>query len=93
MELEDNNDAWIADHCINPVDVPGVLLTRRDVSKAAMRLQGVTSTVLRAFGIAAFRSGRGETAERVLPTQCVGGLRWPLRPTAARRGFADWCLR
>jgi predicted AlkP superfamily phosphohydrolase/phosphomutase len=25
--LEDNNDAWIADHCINAADVPGVLFT------------------------------------------------------------------
>ena len=51
LELEDNNDAWIADHCINPVDVPGVLFTSRGVSGAAARLQHVTSTVLRAFGI------------------------------------------
>jgi predicted AlkP superfamily phosphohydrolase/phosphomutase len=25
--FEDNTDAWIADHCINPADVPGVLFT------------------------------------------------------------------
>jgi predicted AlkP superfamily phosphohydrolase/phosphomutase len=27
VELEDNHDAWIADHCINAADVPGVLFT------------------------------------------------------------------
>jgi predicted AlkP superfamily phosphohydrolase/phosphomutase len=48
-ELEDNNDAWIADHCINPVAVPGVLFTSRNVSGAPARLEDVTSTVLRLF--------------------------------------------
>jgi predicted AlkP superfamily phosphohydrolase/phosphomutase len=49
-ELEDNNDAWIADHCINPADVPGVLFTSRNLSTAPARLQDVTATVLGLFG-------------------------------------------
>jgi predicted AlkP superfamily phosphohydrolase/phosphomutase len=48
-ELEDNNDAWIADHCINPAAVPGVLFLSRNVSGSAARLQDVTSTVLTLF--------------------------------------------
>jgi predicted AlkP superfamily phosphohydrolase/phosphomutase len=48
-ELENNNDAWIADHCINPVDVPGVLFLSRNVPGTPARLQDVTSTVLALF--------------------------------------------
>jgi predicted AlkP superfamily phosphohydrolase/phosphomutase len=48
-ELEDNNDAWIADHCINPAAVPGVLFLSRNVSGSAAQLQDVTSTVLGFF--------------------------------------------
>ncbi|MDE3195798.1 MAG: alkaline phosphatase family protein, partial [Acidobacteriota bacterium] len=33
-EIDDNNDAWIADHCINAADVPGVLFTN------GLRVQG-----------------------------------------------------
>jgi predicted AlkP superfamily phosphohydrolase/phosphomutase len=50
-ELEDNNDAWIADHCINPADVPGVLFTSRGVPGNAARLQDVTAMVLEFFGL------------------------------------------
>lgn len=48
-ELEDNTDAWIADHCINSVDVPGVLFTNRGPEPASVRLQDVTGRVLRLF--------------------------------------------
>jgi predicted AlkP superfamily phosphohydrolase/phosphomutase len=48
-ELEDNNDAWIADHCINPAAVPGVLFLGRNVPGSAARLQDVTLTVLGLF--------------------------------------------
>src|SRR5579884_2240124 len=48
-ELEDNTDAWIADHCINPVDVPGVLFTTQKQSPEHPRLQDVTGMVVGAF--------------------------------------------
>jgi predicted AlkP superfamily phosphohydrolase/phosphomutase len=50
-ELEDNTDAWIADHCINPADVPGVLFTSRRLPPASRRLQDVTAMVLQLFGM------------------------------------------
>lgn len=51
QELEDNTDAWIGDHCINPADVPGVLFTSRKTHESHPRLQDVTATVLKLFGV------------------------------------------
>jgi predicted AlkP superfamily phosphohydrolase/phosphomutase len=48
--LEDNSDAWIADHCINPDDVPGVLLSNRRLRAASPGLKDVTVTILDLFG-------------------------------------------
>jgi predicted AlkP superfamily phosphohydrolase/phosphomutase len=49
--LEDNTDAWIADHCINAADVPGVLFTSRRIAGRNPRLQDVTASVLGFFGL------------------------------------------
>jgi len=49
-EIEDNRDLWIADHCINPADVPGVLFTTCPIDTAHPRLQDVTALILRFFG-------------------------------------------
>jgi hypothetical protein len=49
-ELEDNHDAWIADHCINPADVPGVLFTSWRHTLARPKLQNVTFLIRRFFG-------------------------------------------
>jgi hypothetical protein len=51
-EIEDNNDPWIADHCINPADVPGVLFTSWPDDLGHPRLQDVTGMVLKLFGLA-----------------------------------------
>jgi len=48
-EIEDNNDAWIADHCIDPAAVPGVLFTRRPMRLDHPRLEDVTGLVLKLF--------------------------------------------
>src|ERR1035438_1495453 len=56
-EIEDNNDAWIADHCIDPAAVPGVLFTRRPMRLDHPRLQDVTGLVLKLFDPP--RSGAG----------------------------------
>ncbi len=50
VEIEDNTDAWIADHCINPSDVPGVLFTSFSVDVNHPRLQDVTVIILKFFG-------------------------------------------
>ncbi len=52
-ELDDNTDAWIGDHCINPADVPGVFFTSKKNTSLPPRLQDVTALVLRRFGVSA----------------------------------------
>jgi hypothetical protein len=49
--IENNNDAWIADHCINPDDVPGVLFSSTRINPNAPRLQDVTAAILKRFGL------------------------------------------
>ena len=48
--LEDNTDAWLGDHCINPDDVPGVLLSNRTLRAGSPELKDLTVTILRLFG-------------------------------------------
>jgi predicted AlkP superfamily phosphohydrolase/phosphomutase len=60
--LEDNTDAWIGDHCINPADVPGVLLSNRALRAERPSLKDVTVTVLGIFGVGA---GPGMTGRNV----------------------------
>jgi len=48
--LEDNSDAWIGDHCINPIDVPGVLLSNRALRAVDPGLKDLTVTILGLFG-------------------------------------------
>ena len=49
--IDDNVDAWIGDHCVNPADVPGVLFTSRHTRQVKPNLQDVTVSVLHLFGI------------------------------------------
>ena len=49
--IEDNTDAWIGDHCINPADVPGVLFSTRKLTVQEPRLKDVTVSILRLFGV------------------------------------------
>jgi hypothetical protein len=51
-EIEDNIDAWIADHCINAADVPGVLFTTRPIRRSDPALQDLPVSILALFGIA-----------------------------------------
>ncbi len=50
--VEANRDAWIADHCINPADVPGVLFSTRKITADDPRLKDVTVSILHLFGVA-----------------------------------------
>jgi predicted AlkP superfamily phosphohydrolase/phosphomutase len=47
----DNNDAWIADHCINAADVPGVLFTTRKIAPADPRIKDLPVSLLHLFGL------------------------------------------
>ena len=49
MELEDNNEAWIADHCINAADVPGVLFTSWKNGQRGSALKDLSVTILGLF--------------------------------------------
>jgi len=48
----DNTDAWIADHCINAADVPGVLFTTRKVQPIDPGLKDLPVSLLALFDIA-----------------------------------------
>ena len=50
--LEDNDDAWIADHCIDPREVPAVLFTTRRMRAVAPRLKDLPVSLLELFGVA-----------------------------------------
>ena len=52
LEIEDNTDAWIGDHCIDPADVPGVLFTTRKLRGCAPQVAGCHCVRSRNFGIA-----------------------------------------
>jgi predicted AlkP superfamily phosphohydrolase/phosphomutase len=58
--LEDNVDAWTADHCINAADVPGVLFTTRKLRVADPALKDLPVSLLELFGVkpAAGMTGR-----------------------------------
>jgi predicted AlkP superfamily phosphohydrolase/phosphomutase len=51
-EIEDNIDAWIADHCINAADVPGVVFTARPIRVPDPALKDLPVSILARFGIA-----------------------------------------
>jgi hypothetical protein len=52
MTLEDNVDAWAADHCINAAEVPGVLFTTRKLRVQDPALKDLPVSLLALFGIA-----------------------------------------
>jgi hypothetical protein len=49
LELENNNEAWIADHCINAADVPGVLFTSWKNGARGGSLKDLGGTILGLF--------------------------------------------
>jgi len=50
-EIDDNIDAWIADHCINPADVPGVLFTVRPAALSDPSLKDLPGVIMKLFGL------------------------------------------
>jgi hypothetical protein len=57
--LDDNRDAWIGDHCIDPAKVPGVLLANRPIRLSDPALADLTVTILAEFGVAPAQEMRG----------------------------------
>lgn len=51
--IDDNTDEWRADHCIDPVFVPGTLLATRKSRIESPHLYDLTVTALHEFGIQA----------------------------------------
>jgi predicted AlkP superfamily phosphohydrolase/phosphomutase len=51
--IADNEDAWIADHCIDPKFVPGVLFSNRALRKTNLHLRDIPVTLLKEFGVPA----------------------------------------
>ncbi len=49
--IHDNTDAWIADHCISAVAVPGVLLGSKRPRIADPQIKDITVTLLKEFGL------------------------------------------
>jgi len=49
--LEDNDDPWIADHCINATEVPGVLFTTRKLRLPDPSLKDLPVSLLALFGL------------------------------------------
>jgi predicted AlkP superfamily phosphohydrolase/phosphomutase len=49
--IEENTDAWIADHCINSADVPGVLFTSTPARLPDPSLKDLAPSILSLYGI------------------------------------------
>jgi predicted AlkP superfamily phosphohydrolase/phosphomutase len=49
--LEDNNQAWSADHCADALEVPGVLFCNRAIRAASPALVDVAPSILSEFGL------------------------------------------
>ncbi len=49
--VEDNNQSWIGDHCINAAAVPGVLFSKKKIAVEAPQLKDITVSILAEFGI------------------------------------------
>jgi len=60
--VDDNTDAWIADHCINADDVPGVLFSDRKLLGENAELKDLTVSILGLFGVS---PGAGMTGKVV----------------------------
>jgi len=51
LTIEDNTEAWIADHCVAAKYVPGVLFSNRKSRVAEPQLVDLTATILKEFSI------------------------------------------
>jgi hypothetical protein len=49
--INDNDDAWIADHCIDPAAVPAVLFATRPIRQTAPSLKDLPVSLLSLYGV------------------------------------------
>ncbi|HYI92896.1 MAG TPA: alkaline phosphatase family protein, partial [Bryobacteraceae bacterium] len=49
--VEENQDPWIGDHCIDPVAVPGVLLSSKPIKNEQPALRDLPPSILRFFNV------------------------------------------
>jgi len=49
--LEDNREAWIADHCMAADEVPGVLLSNRKIRASRPQMYDIPATILQEFDV------------------------------------------
>lgn len=59
--LEDNDEAWSGDHCMDSRAVPGVLLSNRALAPGPGELRDLPVTILRYFGVPAPEQMRGRS--------------------------------
>jgi predicted AlkP superfamily phosphohydrolase/phosphomutase len=64
--FEANTKSWSGDHCMNPPDVPGILLSNRRLDKESPHITDLGPTVLDLFGVA-------------IPPYCDGASLLPFR--------------
>ncbi|MDK1032637.1 MAG: sulfatase arylsulfatase, partial [Planctomycetia bacterium] len=49
--LSDNLNAWSADHCADPLEVPGIVFSNKPIRAGSPSLVDVAPTVLAEFGL------------------------------------------
>ena len=49
--FEDNEKSWSGDHCVNPIDVPGILFCNRKITPDEPSIMDIGPTVLDLFGV------------------------------------------
>lgn len=59
VAIDDNTDAWIADHCVEADEVPGVLFTSMGVRAASPRLADLPVSILGLYGLGAGAGMKG----------------------------------
>jgi hypothetical protein len=60
--IEDNDEEWSGDHCIDSREVPGVLLVNRPIKATDPDLMDLTVSILRYFDVRPRQGMRGEPA-------------------------------
>lgn len=71
--FEDNIKSWSGDHCMNPPDVPGILLCTRKIQKEAPSILDLGPTILDLFGVP-------------VPAYCDGSSLMPSQAEISRNG-------
>lgn len=49
--LTDNHEAWAADHCVDPLEVPGILFSNKPIESGDPSLEDIAPSILTLFGL------------------------------------------